>query len=135
VTLASENIELVRKLFDVYNERSFAENLELVDSEVVWDVSRVQLPESGKYPGRPGIREFFEGWEEGWEFDHVEAEEMVAAGDRVVVLVRHRGRGKESGIDVDLRYAMVWTLRDSRAVRMDMYPTRDDAMQAVGLEP
>jgi hypothetical protein len=28
---------------------------------------------------------------------------------------------------------MVWILRDGRAARMDMYPTRDEALKAVGL--
>jgi ketosteroid isomerase-like protein len=47
-------------------------------------------------------------------------------------MVHHLGRGKASGIDIDQRFAMVWTLKDRRAVRMDMYPTRDEALEAVG---
>jgi ketosteroid isomerase-like protein len=58
---------------------------------------------------------------------------MVDAGDRVIVMVHHSGRGRISGAEVDQRLAMVWTLRGGRAVRMDMYPTREDAVEAVGL--
>jgi ketosteroid isomerase-like protein len=50
-----------------------------------------------------------------------------------LVQSHHSGRGGVSGIEVDQRYAMVWTLCDGRAVRMDMYPTRADALNAVGL--
>ena len=30
---------------------------------------------------------------------------------------------------------MVWTLRDGRAVRLDPYATRAEALRVVGLEP
>jgi ketosteroid isomerase-like protein len=61
----------------------------------------------------------------------VEAEEILDAGDRVIVMIHHRGRGKASGIDVSQRCAMVWTLRDGRAIRMDMYATRKE-LEALG---
>jgi uncharacterized protein len=131
--MSQENIELVRRMLDIYNERSFAENAELIDPEIVWDLSRVELPEGASYTGRLELSGFVETWEEGFESEHVEAEEILDAGDRVVVLVRHRGRGRFSGIDVDQTYAMVWTLRDGRAARMDLYPTRAQALEAVGL--
>jgi ketosteroid isomerase-like protein len=131
--MSEENVELVRRLLDVYNERSFDENMELIDPEIVWDLSRVELPDGASYTGRSELRSFAEAWEEGFESEHVTAEEIVDAGDRVVVSIRHRGRGKISGIEVAQTFAMVWTLRDGRAVRMDMYPTRDEAVEAVGL--
>jgi ketosteroid isomerase-like protein len=131
--MSRENVELVRKLFDVYNERSFDENAELIDPEIVWDLSRIELPDGASYTGRSGLRSFVDAWEEGFESDHVAAREIVDGGDRVVVLVHHRGRGKISGIEIDQTYAMVWTLRDGRAVRMDMYPTWDEGLEAAGL--
>ena len=131
--MSRQNVDIVRRLFEVYNERSFAENLDLIDPDIFWDVSRVELPEGASYSGRSELRSFVEAWDEGFVSDHVEAQEMFDAGDRVVVMVSHRGRGKSSGIDIDQRFAMVWTLRDGRAIRMDMYPTLDEALEAVGL--
>jgi ketosteroid isomerase-like protein len=133
--MSGENVALVQKLLDVYNERSFAENVELIDPDIVWDLSRVQLPDGSSYAGRSGLRSFVETWEEGFEWEHVGAEEIVDAGDCVVVMVHHRGRGKISRIETEQRYAMVWELRDGRALRMDLYPTRAEALEAVGLAP
>ena len=45
-------------------------------------------------------------------------------------MVRHSGQGKASGIEIDQRFAMLWTLLDGRATRMDMYLTRDEALEA-----
>src|SRR6478736_2621566 len=122
--MSQENVELVRRLNDVYNERGFAENPDVLDAEFVWDVSRMEVPDRASYTGDEGFRSFFESWAEGFASDQVEAEERVDAGDRVVVMVHHSGRGRTSGIEVDQRYAMVWTVCDGRAMRMDMYPTR-----------
>jgi ketosteroid isomerase-like protein len=131
--MSRENVELVRRLFDVYNERSFVENAELIDPEIVWDVSRVELPDGASYTGRSELRSFAKAWEEGFESELVTAQEIFDAEDRVVVLVHHRGRGMISGIEIDQTFAMVWTLRDGRAVRMDIYPTRAEALEAAGL--
>jgi len=131
--MSQENIALVRRLNDVYNARGFAENPDVLDAEFVWDMSRMEIPESASYAGADGIRRFFESWGEGFASEHVEAEEIVDAGDRVVVMIHHSGRGRTSGIEVDQRYAMVWTIRDGRATRMEMYPTRAEALKAVRL--
>ena len=131
--MSQDNVELVRKLFGVYNERSFAEHPDLVDPNVVWDMSRVDLPDALSYTGRSEFRHFVEAWDEGFASEQMEAREMVDAGDRVVVVVRHRGQGRRSGIELEETFAMVWTLRDGRATRMEMYPTRKEALEAVGL--
>jgi len=133
--MSGENVALVRKLLDVYNERSFAENVDLIDPDIVWDLSRGELPDGSSYTGRLELRSFVETWEEGFESEHVDAEEIVDAGDCVVVMVHHRARGKISRIEIDQRYAMVWTLSGGRALRMDLYPTREEALEAVGLPP
>ena len=130
--MSQENVEVVRKLFEIYNERSFAEHVELIDPEMVWDFSRVELPD-GMPRGRAEFPRFIEAWDEGFESEQMEPRELIDCGDRIVATVHHSGRGKASGIEVEQTFAMVWTLGDGRAVRMDMYPSRAEALQAVGL--
>jgi len=132
--MSQENVELVRRLNDLYNTRDFDELGKLMEPDFVWEMSRVEMPDSVRHAGLTALRRFVDTWDEGFASDHVEVEEMFDAGDRVLVVIHHSGRGRTSGIEVDQRYAMVWTLRDGRAVRMDMYPTRDEALEAVGLE-
>jgi ketosteroid isomerase-like protein len=131
--MSQENVELVERLLEVYNERSFAENVDLIDPGIVWDMSRVEMPDAVSYSGPSEFRTFIEGWEEGFASEYLEAKEIFDAGDRVVVVIHHHGRGRTSGIEVDQHYAMVWTLRGGRAVRMEMYPTREEALEVVGL--
>jgi ketosteroid isomerase-like protein len=131
--VSQENVELVRKMFEVYNERSFEEHLDLLDPEIVWDVSRVEFPDAASYSGRGELLGFTKDWGGEFEYERVEAEEVIDAGDRVVTMVHQRGRGKASGIEIAQRYAMVWTLRDGRAARVDLYPTLEEAREAAGL--
>jgi ketosteroid isomerase-like protein len=131
--MSRENVELVRKLYRVYNERSFAEHPDLVDPDVVWDMSRVALPDATSLTGRAELPEFIDTFERSFAYESMEPREILDAGDRVVVVVHQRGRGKLSGIEVEQTFAMVWTLRDGRAIRMDIYPTLQEALEAVGL--
>lgn len=132
--MSQKDVEIVRTLNDLYNERNYGELANLMAPDFVWDMSRVDNPERGTYAGLPELRRFVDTWSEGFAFDHVEVEEMIDAGEVVVVVIRHAGRGRASGINVEQRYAMVWTLSGGRAVRMEMHPSREEALKAVGLE-
>jgi ketosteroid isomerase-like protein len=48
----------------------------------------------------------------------------------VVVVNRVSGRAKLSGVETDLTYAIVYTVRDGRIVRGREYATRDEAVAA-----
>jgi ketosteroid isomerase-like protein len=63
----------------------------------------------------------------------VEVEEYISAGEFVVVLCRYTGRGKASGVDVDVRGAHVWKMRDGKAVRLEVFSSREKALEAAGL--
>ena len=52
---------------------------------------------------------------------------------KVVVILNQRGRSKATGIPVDMRFAQVWTLRDGQGVRMQLYASVEEALEAVGL--
>ena len=61
-------------------------------------------------------------------------EEIIDAGDRVVLSAHHRGRGRGSGIKVDARLYEVYTLRRGKVIRVDEYTDRAAALEAAGLQ-
>ncbi len=72
-------------------------------------------------------------WRGAWsEYQH-EVEEMIDAGDHVVVVARHRGKGRSSGVEVDWQYTTVITLMGKKVVRGRVYDNRQEALEAVGL--
>jgi hypothetical protein len=61
--------------------------------------------------------------------------EFVGGRDVVVTAVTLHGKGKESGADVQMQLFNVWTLRDSKVVRIvGGYRDRSEALKAAGLQ-
>ena len=66
-----------------------------------------------------------------WE---LKVQELHEVGDKVVAIVRQRGRSKRSGMLVEGSIGQVWTLREGKGARMDMYSDPSEALKAVGPE-
>jgi ketosteroid isomerase-like protein len=72
---------------------------------------------------------------EAWESDALQPEEYIDAGDgRVLLVARASARGQGSGVDVELRVGIMWTIRDGKTVRIDYFSSPDDALRAAGLK-
>jgi ketosteroid isomerase-like protein len=77
------------------------------------------------------MREWLRTWERPLRVD---VEELVQSGDRILALVHWKGRGKGSGVEMEAGGAHIWTFRDGRAVRFDVYRDRDEARAALQAE-
>jgi ketosteroid isomerase-like protein len=72
--------------------------------------------------------------DEIWDDFRVVPAEFVGGGDVVVTAVTLHGKGKESGVNVEMQLFNVWTLRDSKVVRIvGGYRDRSEALEAAGL--
>jgi ketosteroid isomerase-like protein len=89
-------------------------------------------PEHQVYEGVEEAQRFLAEWTSAWNDWEIRLEELIDAGDRVVSLMRQRGRSKLTGIVTDMSLAMVWTFRDGKETRMDMYSDVGDTREAVG---
>jgi hypothetical protein len=56
--------------------------------------------------------------------------ELVAAGEGVIVPMTLRARGRTTAIETEQKVVTTWWLRDGKAVRVDIYATLDEALQA-----
>ena len=91
-------------------------------------------PEQQRYEGADGAQRFLDDWTGAWDDWELEIQEIYGAGDKAVVVVHQRGRARTTGMALDMRFAQVWTIRDGRFTRMDMYSDPSDALKALGLE-
>ncbi|MEK6252213.1 MAG: ester cyclase [Actinomycetota bacterium] len=71
------------------------------------------------------VEEFNDYWFEG--------EELIDAGDKVVLFWRQGGEGKASGIRVEGEGGTVFSLEDGRISRARVYLDRAEALEAAGL--
>jgi ketosteroid isomerase-like protein len=82
--------------------------------------------------GREEVARTLAVWLSAWERPLViEVDELIPRGDRILALVRWRGRGKGSGVSMEAGGAHLWTFRDGLAIRFDVYRDRDEARAAL----
>jgi ketosteroid isomerase-like protein len=86
-----------------------------------------------RYGGLDGLRTLWLDWLEPWESYRTEIEEMIDAGDHVVVFVRDYGRRRGMTAEVPVVGAAVWTVRGGKVARIGFYPDRMAALEAAGL--
>jgi ketosteroid isomerase-like protein len=132
----SENLDLVRSIYADWERGDF--------SRTEWANPEIEFVSAdGLQPGRwMGVISMLERWREGetvWEDSRVEADDYRELDDeRVLVLVRRRGRGKTSGLELGLlqtRGAGLFHIRDGRVTRYVTYFDRDHAFADLGLAP
>src|SRR4249919_360175 len=131
--MSQENVEIVRDgLGRFAATREFP--AERVTTDCVWDMSNFHgWPEQQVYEGAEGARTFLREWTDAWEDWELEIDALHDAGDSVVALMRQHGRSKAGGMPVEMSFAQVWTLRDGKEARMEMYSDRGEALEAAGL--
>lgn len=89
---------------------------------------------SREYYSHEGVRRFFRDWAGSFDGFYAHAEQFTDAGDgQVLVRARQGGRGKQSGIEMDMRYWQVYRVRTGQAIRVEVYSEERDALEAVGL--
>jgi ketosteroid isomerase-like protein len=130
---ATTNVEIVRRIFGAWNRGDYAEGLALIDPEIEIEAMHESF-HSGTYRGHAGMYELLQDFWAQFDDRRSEVTESVDAGDDVFISVLFRGRGKSSGTEVEMRHWQVWTLRDGKVVRWRTFPTRQEAVEAVGLE-
>jgi ketosteroid isomerase-like protein len=130
--MSQENVEIVRRAHEALNAGNIDELVTFCHHDFQLDMSdRVFNPAT--YQGHDGIRQFYSEVQEVWERYVWEPEEMRDEGDVVVALLRTEGRGRESGVEIDRKTAMIWTLRDGKALWLRFYREPERALEAVRL--
>ena len=132
--MSQENVEVVRRIVREINRGDIdsASDLATVDCEL--DFSNSRGPESGVYRGRDQTRQFFNAFMEAWASLRWELEEVIELeGDRALTASQLQMRGHGSGVEVSVKGASVWTIRDGKVAAQTLYQSKAEALEAAGL--
>jgi ketosteroid isomerase-like protein len=133
--MSQENVEIVRAAMESFNLEGVDAIAEHIDPDFETTTPSSLAVEPDTYRGPEGVRRWFDAWEGTMDEIRFDVDELVDAGDRVVAVTRLVARSHTTGLEFEQGVTMVWTLRDGRAVRLDPYATRAEALRVVGLEP
>lgn len=132
--MSQENIEAMRRSYEAMNSAlATGEDLlplmENVDPDVVVEMRVLE----GTFRGREGLKRFIEGQVALFEDLRCDPEELIDAGDHIVVPMCLSGKARSTGLPLAYHAIHVWTLRDGMATRLRLYESRERALAAVGL--
>jgi ketosteroid isomerase-like protein len=132
--MSQENVEVVRAAFDAYVRGDIDAVLGLCDENIVITQPAEVPGVSPEQRGHAGVLEAFSIWPEQWDDFQIEIERVVAhPGDYVVVATHQRGRGKQSGVEVDGEFTFVFAVRGGKIAEWRIFVQRDQALEAAGL--
>jgi ketosteroid isomerase-like protein len=133
--MSQENVEIVRRAYEALTGGRLDDWFEFLDPEIEWRGPR-EFPDLAEpHFGHEGVARYGAKLNEALDDYRMTPEEFIDAGeDQVLVFSREGGRGRGSGAEVETNpTAHLWTLRDGKAIRMQSYWERSDALEAVGL--
>ena len=129
--MSEENIEVVRTYWKVWNAGDMEGVRELHDPDAVVE-GLPDWPEPGPFVGRDSVMQQLSQVRDAFDSDSVEfLGDLVAVGDRVIVQVSWHGFGH--GPQSDMKWTIVFTLRDGRILKAHYFWDHAEALEAAGL--
>ena len=131
--MGQEDIEVVREQFAATNERDFPRAMSYYADDVELVVHRDAFLQGGMFKGSEAVGQWFADWfttfEPGY---HLEIEEARDLGDAVFLSATHHGRGRTSGVEVRGRTGYLYTVRNGKIVRVELFSGPAEALEAAG---
>jgi ketosteroid isomerase-like protein len=130
--MSARNVEVVRGAVEAVERRDWDGLIAMAAPSFEIDLTRANGPINGVFrleEVRPMLDEFAGSWR-SLRFEH---EELIDAGDEIVVPWAMHAGGRD-GIEVVSRVTWVWSVRDGAISRATMYQEREDALAAVGAD-
>lgn len=128
--MSSENVALARAAYEALARGEIDAALAPLDPEIEWHMSH-RFGSGRVFHGHAGVREVLAMFAERLEGFRAEPKEFIDGGEKVLVRVRLCGRDRSRGEDIAYDLVQVWTTRHGKAVRLDVYDTRAEALRSL----
>jgi ketosteroid isomerase-like protein len=130
--MSQENVELVQGAVAAYFRGDERALREVTDPDLT-ATTRPDQPDVRDHHGADGLIAFLGEWAEAWEDYSFEILRFSDLGDVVIATARQRGRGKRSGVPIDDEVTFVFSVRNGKLVRLQMFGDEHQALEALGL--
>jgi ketosteroid isomerase-like protein len=129
----SIEVELVRSIYRRGDPSRF---FDVLDEEVELDFSSYPVPGAPILRGKEAALDWSRRYWGTWHDYVLEPTEIIDAGQgRVIIVQYERARGRGSGVELERRWAVVYTIRMGKIVRFQAFRTRAEAVEAARRRP
>jgi ketosteroid isomerase-like protein len=129
--MAPGNADLIRPIYGEWGRGNWRSRFDVYHPHMEWGWSDEFPGLDGVWDDRRDPNPRLHSWLREWDFWRVEADDYLELGDHVVVLASYHGRGKASGAEVHQQGAHVFQLRDGQVVRLEIFASREKAIESV----
>ena len=126
--MSQENVEIARKAIEAWNAGDMDALRDLYDPDAVYATPSDWL--GGPWIGRDAVMEQFAELRDIYRDSTFEGADVVDLGNRVVVQVAFRGDTR--GLALSTGMAWVYTLREGLITRLEIFHSREEALEAAG---
>jgi ketosteroid isomerase-like protein len=128
--VSEQNVEIVRRMYAARESGDADGALARFHPDVVVDATARGDGAMGH--GREELSAIIAEWIGAFDEWREEIEEIRDLGEKVFVVATQRGRGKESGAEVETRYALLYEVQDDKIARMTLFRGPSEALEAAG---
>lgn len=120
---AEENTRLAQSGYEAFGRGDVPGFAEMMADEIEWvePGKPEDNPNAGTFNGKEAVVGWFAGLGSTIEITRFEPREFIAQDDKVVALVHTEGRVRSTGRPLVNDEAHVWTFRDGKLVRLQIY--------------
>jgi ketosteroid isomerase-like protein len=130
--MSKENVEVLRASVAAVNRGDLEAALKDFDPYVVIRLDP-SWPEDRPRFGGDAARSFFDDLAAMFGTGETVIEDVIDAGDRVVIRYRSRIHGQQSGIEDEVVYTQLVTFRGGKVVMLEWFLDHAEALEAAGL--
>ncbi len=111
----TENIALIRKMYDAFGRGDIAYILQNLTDDVEWtSIGPASIPYAGTFRGPAEVTKFFQALATTQSGQRLTMPEFVASGDKVVAIGRYACTVTATGKYSDAPVVHVFTIRDGK---------------------
>jgi ketosteroid isomerase-like protein len=131
--MSKTNVDLVRQGFEAMRDGDVEAMLPFIHPDFEATTPPALAAEPDTYRGAEGIRRYFDSFYEAMDRVAFEAADFIPIGERVVVPMTLRARGRTTGIETAQEVVLIWDVKDGKAIRIEVHATLEEAMKAARL--
>jgi|SRR5215204_4290433 len=136
--MSQENVETLKRGYETFNRGDTSEIVELAREigapDVEWGATGAFPGVEGMYRGPEAMQDWMDIIRSEWKEFGVSLDEVLHDGDDVLVVAeRLRGRGRESGAEVEMRIFSTYWFSGRKLKRRAAFTDPEEALEAAAL--
>lgn len=134
LAVSHENVEIVARVVELFEKGDLVEIIRegLLAQDVQWHPATELAGMADTYEGSGGFVEMMQAWTENFDGYTFSMGHLREVGDLVLATGRQTAFGMGSGVPVEMKFSMLFAVRNAAVSDVRVYLSEEDAVQAAG---